>query len=360
HMDQFINSVFENESKKSEFDNIIRQAIKEIYEIVLPFLNKTNFSSEEKFIAALDAHVCQTERSDQYRRTPSLLKRMNNHILNFQKTNKQSNLSEQLSAFTESIVDALRARMCRILQTLAPAEIKNENIPYYSDGEEDDADVVDQQKIPALTEDTDSTDSDETISVEIDSALTSPLKIQPRTTVFTHTGSEPTNTSEKKLDDIHKRLIAKNNPVLFRSYFEYAIKATEPIDNHSLPYHLEQLELIKKDITFIINHINHALFGQKEYSYKQYNRLIFETCEKISRIANDQGDFIKAKFDQLLDAPIDSIDFKFQLLKPFRTWLDSQGISRKHYTFGSGNVFFSYDANTQVNEVPENQRLNWR
>ena len=147
---------------------------------------------------------------------------------------------------------------------------------------------------------------------------------------------ERRNTNAVTLDNIHRSLTDQNKPELFRDYFEYAISATAPVDGHPLPYHLADIDLIEKDITFIIAHLD--VLSNQLYN-PLYVRLLFGTCEKFSAIKQDGGAFIQAKFQQLLDVKVKEGIMKMPLLSPFRKWLDEHKKPRECYTFNECESF---------------------
>lgn len=137
------------------------------------------------------------------------------------------------------------------------------------------------------------------------------------------------------LDEIHRILVDANHPDLIRTYFEFAHEATTPIDDATSFYHRTDMNEIKQDITFIIDHLD-ALFD-RDVDPEFYVRLLFETCKKIEMHCNNTGEFMQARYHQLLETLKCPDDLKYKLLSYFSEWLDTHPsliqTERQHYYY---------------------------
>ena len=131
------------------------------------------------------------------------------------------------------------------------------------------------------------------------------------------------------LDEIHQILINANHPDLMRTYFEFVHAATTPADT-PLPYPCENMSDRTKNIIFIIDHLD-VLFD-RDVDVAVYDRLIFEQCHKIEAYFGNAGVFMRDRYHQLLNTSKCPRDLQFELLSPFRKWLDAHNIPRERYT----------------------------
>ena len=88
------------------------------------------------------------------------------------------------------------------------------------------------------------------------------------------------------LQQLHDQLNDANHPDCFIAYFEYAMSMRQPAseNDHSFRYYLKDINLVKKDIIFIVNHLD-ALENQV-ISLERYQNLIFGTCSDIGHLRN--------------------------------------------------------------------------
>ncbi|MBP9726979.1 MAG: endonuclease/exonuclease/phosphatase family protein [Gammaproteobacteria bacterium] len=159
--------------------------------------------------------------------------------------------------------------------------------------------------------------------------------------------SENTINCDDQLTALHNFLLLEGrenalNPVL-RAYFDYAIAATkQPAfqGDRSFPYHLKEIELVKTDISFIVSHL--GVLGGQANQVAPYRDLIFGTCEAIEALSDNNGEFMRFIYTQLLDENIRDVNkLKAALLSPFRQWLDDHNVPRERYTLSGNESYFT-------------------